>query len=99
MAFLARILRFLFWLLILSWSASILRRLVDRMGDGREEPDTGDAPGVTEAQKLVRDPVCGMHVAAELALPLREGTETVHFCSSECRDKYASAMKKFAANG
>lgn len=99
MAFLARILRFLFWLLIVSWSVSILRRIVDRMGHAGEEPRTTDATGPTTAEKLVRDPVCGMHVAEKLALPLREGTETVHFCSSECRDKYASGMKKFAANG
>ena len=69
------------------------------MGQRGEEPATGDAPGATAGQKLVRDPVCGMHVAENLALPLREGTETVHFCSSECRDKYASGTKKFVANG
>jgi YHS domain-containing protein len=37
---------------------------------------------------LVRDPVCGMHMAAELSLPVKQGAEVLHFCSPECRDKY-----------
>ena len=99
MAFLARILRFLFWLLVVSWTASILRRIVARMGQGGSEADQPGAPNDAAPGKLVRDPVCGMHVAEALALPLREGTEIVHFCSAECREKYLSGSKRFAANG
>ena len=100
MAFLARILRFLFWLLVVSWIASILRRIVARMGQGGSEADQPlGAPKDAAPGKLVRDPVCGMHVAEGLALPLREGTEILHFCSAECRDKYLSGSRKFAANG
>ena len=100
MVFLARLLRFVFWLLVVSWSASILRRIVARMGQGGTEAEQpGGAPNDAAPGKLVRDPVCGMHVAEALALPLREGTEIVHFCSAECREKYLSGSKKFAANG
>ena len=100
MAFLARILRLLFWLLVVSWAASILRRIVARMGLGATEGgQPAGAPNDRAPGKLVRDPVCGMHVAEGLALPLREGTEIVHFCSAECRDKYLSGSRKFAANG
>jgi hypothetical protein len=80
--------------------------------DGASAPAgsvAGDsAPGVrgtTEtpsgARRLVRDPVCGVHVAEVLAIPLREGGEVVHFCSKACRDKYAASAnpQKFAANG
>jgi YHS domain-containing protein len=100
MVFLARILRFLFWLLIVSWSVSILRRIVGRMGQGANQTKPAvDEPSEAVSQKLVRDPVCGMHVAEGLSLPLREGTEILHFCSVECRDKYLEGAKKFAANG
>jgi hypothetical protein len=40
-----------------------------------------------------------MHVAEGLAVPLREGTEILHFCSAACRDKYLSGTKRLAANG
>jgi YHS domain-containing protein len=51
------------------------------------------------ARQLVRDPVCGMHIAEVLAIPLRERGELLHFCSAECRDKYASGLLRQAANG
>ena len=50
-------------------------------------------------RRLVRDPVCGVHVAEVLAIPLREGDEVMHFCSTACRDAYVGNAKKFAANG
>ena len=51
------------------------------------------------ARRLVRDPVCGMHVAEELSVPLREGGELVQFCSADCRDKYVKSAQRMAANG
>ncbi len=112
MSFLARIVRFLFWLLIVSWSVALLRRLVGWMlrkattpEQGHEDADgagaeQGSAQGGLAARRLVRDPICGMHVAEVLAVPLREGGELVHFCSSTCRDTYVSgSQQRMAANG
>ena len=56
-----------------------------------------ETPGT--ARRLVRDPVCGMHMDEALAIPLREGSELLHFCSPACRDAYAGIAKKSAANG
>jgi YHS domain-containing protein len=118
--FLARIVRFLFWLLIVSWSVALLRRALAWMvrgtmpaGPAGQNAATGSAgsagvgaaPGEAQsgvaARKLVRDPVCGMHVAEVLAVPLRESGELVHFCSVACRDKYLSesGTRRMAANG
>jgi len=63
---------------------------------------SGGAVGVS--RRLVRDPVCGAHVAEVLAIPLREGGELIHFCSVRCRDQYLltnaeAGVKKIAANG
>jgi YHS domain-containing protein len=116
MNFLARILRFLFWLLILSWSVALLRRALAWMLRGAmpaqaDQDATGTAAGAgvgsepgeaqsgVAARRLVRDPVCGMHVAEVLAVPLRESGELVHFCSVACRDKYVSSTQRMAANG
>jgi YHS domain-containing protein len=118
MNFLARIMRFLFWLLIVSWSVALLRRVLAWMVSGampvRTDQDvavagsvagagvgaeSSDAQSGVAARRLVRDPVCGMHVAEVLAVPLRESGELVHFCSVACRDKYVSSTQRMAANG
>jgi YHS domain-containing protein len=118
MNFLARIFRFLFWLLIVSWSVALLRRVLAWMVRGampaQSEQDaaragsaagdgvgagSGDTQSGVAARKLVRDPVCGMHVAEVLAVPLRESGELVHFCSVDCRDKYVNSTQRMAANG
>ncbi len=66
-------------------------------------PRTADAsagiPAPAAARRLVRDPVCGMHVDETLSIPLREGGQLFHFCSPACRDAYAVNTRKFAANG
>ena len=65
----------------------------------------GPQPGETSeripatARRLVRDPVCGMHVDETLSIPVRDGGELLHFCSPACRDAYAMNVKKMAANG
>jgi hypothetical protein len=115
MDFIARVFRFLFWLLVVSWSVALLKRLVGWMlrsatqssePASQREPEisknSGGAVGVS--RRLVRDPVCGAHVAEVLAIPLREGGELVHFCSVQCRDQYLltnseASVKKIAANG
>jgi len=76
-----------------------LRWIVNRMGrEAAKSKPYVDVTNETVARKLVRDPVCGMHIAEVLALPLRQDGEILHFCSAECRDKYISGARKFAAN-
>jgi YHS domain-containing protein len=103
MNFLALIVRFLFWLLVVSWGLRLLRRIVGGMlrNAMAPEPQTANASaGIpAPARRLVRDPVCGMHVDETLSIPLREGGELLHFCSPACRDAYAVNTRKFAANG
>jgi len=99
MTFIVRMLRYLFWVLVLSSLVRLLRRLVTQMGSGAAgaKPYV-DVPNDAVTKKLVRDPVCGIHLSEGLALPLRQGSETVYFCSAECREKYLDGGKKFAAN-
>jgi hypothetical protein len=119
MNFLARTFRFLFWLLVVSWSVALLRRALAWMlrgampaadtdqhraaaGSAAEAPvgaGSGRRDSGMAARRLVRDPVCGMHVAEVLAVPLGESGELLHFCSSACRDKYVHGRQRMAANG
>lgn len=100
MIFIARILRFLFWVVIVSWGVSLLRRLVNSMGPAPTNPQQPiDVPSDAVSRKLVRDPVCGMHLAEGLAIAERSSAgEPVYFCSEECRNKFMDAPRKFAAN-
>jgi YHS domain-containing protein len=105
MNFLLRIVRFLFWVLIASWSVALLRRAIHwllRSATVAPSPEANrfGAPQDTGTpRRLVRDPVCGMHVAEEVSLPLRDGNELVRFCSEACRDAYTGGARKMAANG
>jgi hypothetical protein len=84
---------------------SLLRRAAGWMFRGAAPAQPQATNGMVEpaeagtARRLVRDPVCGVHVAEVLSIPLREGTETLHFCSIVCRDQYMNGGKKLAANG
>ena len=101
MTFLARIVRFIFWLLVVSWSVALLRRLVGWMlRKAATAPQPSETPATSEAQarRLVRDPVCGVHIAEVLAIPLREGSEVLHFCSAACRDEYIGGAREFVAS-
>jgi uncharacterized protein len=100
MTFFARLIRYVFWILVVSWSVSLLRRLVNSMAVPPESRSNEpmDVPSDAITRKLVRDPVCGMHLAAGLAITERQGGEMFYFCSEECREKFAGTPKKFAAN-
>jgi hypothetical protein len=102
MTFLARLIRFLFWVVIVSWGVRLAGRLISGLlqpGQRREplEP-TGDLNAGQNARLLVRDPICGVHIAEVLAIPLRENGELLHFCSLACRDAYLNSSRKLAAN-
>jgi YHS domain-containing protein len=105
MTFLARIVRFLFWLLVASWAMWLLRRCVgwtvrNAATAGPRDPEARasiDSPQA--ARRLVRDPICGMHVDETLSIPFRDEGGLLHFCSNACRDKYAESVQKFAAKG
>lgn len=47
-----------------------------------------------QPRRMVKDPQCGMYVAPELALEMRNGKGSLYFCSNECREKYAKAQLK-----
>jgi YHS domain-containing protein len=46
------------------------------------------SPPETRPGQTARDPVCGMFVSTELSHQLTHGTQTLHFCSRECLQRY-----------
>ena len=105
MGFIGRLIRFVFWVLIVSWVIKLVGRLLRGgfAGSGHRDAASGarsdvGQDAVLSSKRLVRDPVCGMHMAEELALPLSTNSETHYFCSQECRAKYENNVLRRAAN-
>ena len=46
------------------------------------------APGFQSGGELKKDPVCGTYVSADAAVTKNVRGELLHFCSTDCRDKY-----------
>jgi YHS domain-containing protein len=101
----SQIMRFLIWLVVLCWTVALLRRAAAWMLRGflnshtRRENVPANQQPATNSRRLVRDPVCGVHITEDRAITVRAGGEIVHFCSAACRDQYAGNDQKFAANG
>src|SRR3984893_11949812 len=102
MTFFARLIRFLFWVVIVSWGIRRAGRRVSGQlppGQSREPLNPTSAMDAGQnARLLLRDPVCGVHLAEVLAIPLRTNGELLHFCSLACRDAYLNSSQKLAAN-
>jgi YHS domain-containing protein len=98
MSFLGRILRFLFWVLVVSWAVKLLGRAIGGANATRTSPERAEPEPVGGSKRLVKDPICGMHMAEELALPLKANGEVLHFCSEQCRAKFEASMVRRAAS-
>jgi len=88
---LADIIEFIAMLLFLR---AMVRGIVALFGSPRLQARTvRRAPGPKPSAPvhrgaMVRDPVCGMFVSTELPHTLRQGRDTLHFCSLQCLEKY-----------
>lgn len=57
-------------------------------------PQTASNPSKSQGRReenqgeLLRDPVCGTFVAPAASVKKSVGGQTIHFCSTVCRDKY-----------
>ncbi len=69
------------------------------VGCGKTPPPAAPAPAPAPAASTAakeKDPVCGMDVAANAPLSMKEGAKTYHFCSQGCLDKFKADPKKYA---
>ena len=91
-------LKFLFWFFVVTGVVKLLGRVIGRAAGGQRAGSVQGPEALKAQRRLVRDPVCGMHMAEELALPLKANGELLHFCSEECRAKYERSMVRHAAS-
>ncbi len=95
MAFLARIVRFLLWLIFLSWATWLVRKLFAALFAAPAQKASYPSPLVPNP--LYRDPWCGTHVSREISYPLEQAGQVLHFCSAECRDRYQASQRRAAS--
>jgi len=94
-AFLARIVRLLLWLIFLSWATWLVRKLFAALGKAPTREATSPRP--LAPKPLFRDPWCGTHVSAEISHTLEQAGQVLHFCSPECRDRYQASQRRAAS--
>jgi uncharacterized protein len=80
---------------IITFVRMVIGIIMRGMGDMlRQQQSTaqappGRAPSPPISGELKRDPVCGTFVPASTTFRKTVNGQAVHFCSAECRDKYA----------
>lgn len=95
-----RLLIYLFDLIVVTIIGWIVARMLQRLFGGSTTRPSGSRtvrPGASRsaiAGETARDPVCGMFVSTELSHRLTRGSETLHFCSRECLERYQANAGK-----
>ena len=75
--------------LIRSIVGIILRGFANLTGASSSPAARAPRPPTPVGGELKRDPVCGTYIAEATSVKKTIRGEVVHFCSPECRDKYA----------
>jgi uncharacterized protein len=87
--------RFLYFVLIVLLARLVLREVALWMSGGtarRQVRDTrsGSTPTVYKG-RMVRDPICGLHLPETRAIVEEREGERYYFCSERCRDAFRRA--------
>ena len=87
-------LSFLARLILFAIAISVVRSVVTMVQraftGGRAQPERAARSAQPAATMLQQDPVCGTYVAIDTSLKRVVNGRVIHFCSPECRDKYAA---------
>jgi YHS domain-containing protein len=98
--------RVIFYLLLTVVVISVLKGIIGIVLKGVSEvmrpgaPSSGPAGAARSPNQvpltgeLKKDPVCGTYIATATSIKEKVGSQTVHFCSQECRDKYVATMAR-----
>jgi YHS domain-containing protein len=98
MALLAFLFRLIVVLFILRLGGIVLRAFLGGFAqgsrpEGQASPGWGSSPQPRgQIEELVKDPICGVHVARSSALEGRYRGASAYFCSPECAEKAKTAL-------
>ena len=88
--FLLRVLVPLFAILVVRSVVVAMIKLWSQTFSAPVESKTQPIQDFAAGGELKKDPVCGTYVSAGSAVTKRIKGDILHFCSSECRDKYVA---------
>lgn len=63
------------------------RKQKDSLKEDQEERERKIAAG-----EMVKDPECGVYVAKDSAISIKDGPRQYYFCSYDCRDKFLKRL-------
>jgi len=94
--------RFILWLLCAVFLITFIRSVIGILMKGlamlvnpsQAAPRTAAGGNVPLTGELRRDPVCGTYVATSTPFTRANGSDTVHFCSAACRDKFVASAPR-----
>ena len=70
----------------------VLYRLFMNDNKKKAEKDAEKKKKRVASGEMVKDPVCGTYVEKDSAITVRNGEQTLSFCSYECRKKYIESV-------
>jgi YHS domain-containing protein len=89
LSFIARVILFAIAISVVRSVVTMIQRAFK--GGGGTQPTVRSTRNTQQpATMLQQDPVCGTYVAVDTSLKRVVNGKVVHFCSPECRDKYAA---------
>ncbi|MDR2891952.1 MAG: transcriptional regulator [Deltaproteobacteria bacterium] len=71
------------------FSNDFLRKRKDEEKKQGQEQEKKVASG-----ELVKDPICGVYVALDDSVSVKDGDHVYRFCSYECRDKFLMQLEQ-----
>ena len=88
--------RFIDIVIAVSVVLTVLRYLrtlfTGRVSSGRTQQSASKQPAADRQTSILRqDPVCGTYVAIDASFKRIVDGQVIHFCSDQCRDKYAQS--------
>jgi uncharacterized protein len=80
-------LSFIVRILLLAFAIYLIRRFLGIFMGSAKRPSAKSA-SKSDANYMVKDPVCGMYMDSRLAVRLESAGEITYFCSEECKNKF-----------
>ncbi|MDR1945699.1 MAG: transcriptional regulator [Desulfovibrio sp.] len=80
------------WLIIAA-AVVILYKLITNERGRKDKDDRKRRERRIAAGEMVQDPICNTYVEADSSIKVRDGANTWHFCSYDCRQRFLDKLE------
>ena len=85
--------RVIFFIFLIYFLYSFLKKIFKSIFVEKDREFQNPSKKLDE-KELVKDPQCGIYVVKNVTFKLKNGEETIYFCSKECMDKYKKSFRR-----